>query len=173
MLIVRRILDHMLLEKGGRMHTEFYRPQAWPDANWQRASRPSGLVHDLFHLMVTGAVDEKTAEILTPKALLFLEELELEFGERRNALLRSRRERAERISSKKELPDFLQETAAIRAADWQVAPAPEDLDDRRVEITGPTDAKMMINALNSGANVFMADLEDSLSPTWRNVIEGQ
>ena len=71
------------------------------------------------------------------------------------------------------MPDFLPETADVRAADWRVAPAPADLNDRRVEITGPTERKMMINALNSGAKVFMADFEDALSPTWANVIEGQ
>ena len=70
-------------------------------------------------------------------------------------------------------PEFLTETKGIRGGDWKVAPAPTDLNDRRVEITGPTDRKMMINALNSGAKVFMADLEDSLSPSWNNVIEGQ
>src|SRR5205085_9095546 len=69
--------------------------------------------------------------------------------------------------------DFPESTSAIRAAEWQVAPAPADLNDRRVEITGPVDRKMMINALNSGAKVFMADLEDSCSPTWENVIDGQ
>ena len=70
-------------------------------------------------------------------------------------------------------PDFLAETAEIRAGDWTVAPIPPDLQDRRVEITGPVDRKMIINALNSGANVFMADFEDSNSPTWANVVEGQ
>ena len=90
----------------------------------------------------------------------------------RQELLRRRVERQQEIVDGR-MPDFLPETAAIRKSDWTVAPIPDDLRDRRVEITGPVDRKMIINALNSGANVFMADFEDSNSPTWRNNIEGQ
>ena len=98
--------------------------------------------------------------------------LEREFRERRATILAARAERAARLAAG-ERPDFLPETADVRAADWRVAPAPSDLDDRRVEITGPAEPKMTINALNSGARVFMADLEDSLSPTWANIVTGQ
>ena len=110
--------------------------------------------------------------ILTPDAQEFVRRLVRRFRTERDALLARRVER-QRAFRAGELPDFLPETASIRAADWSVAPAPPDLDDRRVEITGPTDAKMMINALNSGASVFMADFEDALSPPWANVIGGQ
>src|SRR3954453_12453763 len=94
------------------------------------------------------------------------------FGETRLALLHRRKERQAEIDAGVR-PDFLPATQAVRDGDWTVAPAPADLDDRRVEITGPAEPKMMINALNSGASVFMADLEDALSPTWANVIAGQ
>jgi malate synthase len=110
--------------------------------------------------------------ILTSDAQEFVRRLVRRFRADRDALLARRVER-QRAFRAGELPDFLSETASIRAADWSVAPAPADLDDRRVEITGPTDAKMMINALNSGASVFMADFEDALSPPWGNVIGGQ
>ncbi|MBI2777256.1 MAG: malate synthase A [Chloroflexi bacterium] len=113
------------------------------------------------------------AEILTPAALEFLGELERAFGARRRELLAMRESRAAGIRAGAEL-GFLPETAAIREdASWRVAPVPPDLEDRRVEITGPAEPKMMINALNSGARVFMADLEDALSPTWANVVGGQ
>jgi malate synthase len=121
---------------------------------------------------VVGAPVPGLDRVLTPDALAFLADLQRRFGPERDALLRRRAERHARISAG-ERPDFLPETADIRAADWRVAPAPPDLDDRRVEITGPAETKMMINALNSGARVFMADLEDALSPTWANVIGGQ
>ncbi len=110
--------------------------------------------------------------VLTPDAQEFVRRLVGRFGADREVLLARRAERQHAFRAG-ELPDFLHETAAVRAADWTVAPAPADLDDRRVEITGPTDAKMMINALNSGASVFMADFEDALSPPWTNVIAGQ
>jgi malate synthase len=110
--------------------------------------------------------------VLTPEALAFLGELHDRFAARRDALLEARKARAARIASGESL-DFPTETAAQRAADWRVPPAPKDLADRRVEITGPAEAKMMINALNSGARVFMCDLEDALSPTWDNAIGGQ
>ena len=111
-------------------------------------------------------------EILTPEASRFLHKMAREFQPRREMLLAARRTRQQRIDAG-ELPDFLPETAPIREADWRVAPIPRDLMDRRVEITGPVDRKMIINALNSGANVFMADFEDSNSPTWQNNLEGQ
>ena len=112
------------------------------------------------------------AKILTPEALTFVAELERNFGQRRRELLAARAERQQRIRAG-EMPDFLPETAEIHQSDWTVAPIPADLQDRRVEITGPVDRKMVINALNSGANVFMADFEDSHSPTWSGTIEGQ
>src|SRR5689334_2551248 len=111
-------------------------------------------------------------EILTPDALAFVADLQRRFGRERIALLEDRHERQKAIDAGV-LPDFLAATADVRAADWRVAPTPADLDDRRVEITGPAEPKMMINALNSGARVFMADLEDALSPTWANVVGGQ
>ena len=111
-------------------------------------------------------------EILTPEALEFVAELQRRFGPRRDELLRARGERRREISRTGSL-DFLDETREVREGDWQVASAPEPLQDRRVEITGPTDAKMAINALNSGARVWLADLEDANTPHWENVIEGQ
>jgi malate synthase len=110
--------------------------------------------------------------IITPEAVSFLELLARHFGPRRAALLRRRKEVQHAIRDGK-LPDFLDETEDIRQRSWTVAPAPADLNDRRVEITGPVERKMMINALNSGAKVFMADFEDALSPPWANVIAGQ
>ena len=112
------------------------------------------------------------AQILTEPAEQFLTLLAREFDARRQELLARRRQRQEQIRSGV-MPDFLPETAHVRAANWTVASIPSDLLDRRVEITGPVDRKMIINALNSGANVFMADFEDSNSPTWQNNIEGQ
>ncbi|HEV7364746.1 MAG TPA: malate synthase A [Gemmatimonadales bacterium] len=111
-------------------------------------------------------------QVITPEALDFLELLAREFGPRRRALLQRRRE-VQQCLRDGALPDFLPETRHIRESKWSVAPAPADLDDRRVEITGPVERKMMINALNSEARVFMADFEDALSPPWTNVIEGQ
>ncbi|GBD17010.1 Malate synthase A [bacterium HR26] len=123
-------------------------------------------------IRVAGPVTPEFAEILTPEALDFVASLHREFDARRQELLRRRAERQRQLDAG-ELPDFLPETAHIRSADWRVAPAPPDLQDRRVEITGPVDRKMMINALNSGAKVFMADFEDALSPSWENVVQGQ
>ena len=110
--------------------------------------------------------------VLTPDALAVVADLQRRFGPRRDELLAARAERQRAIAAGAD-PDFLAETRTIRASDWRVAGAPPDLDDRRVEITGPAEPKMMINALNSGARVFMADLEDALSPTWANVVGGQ
>ena len=111
-------------------------------------------------------------DVLTPDAVSFLTDLEREFGERRRELLARRAERLQRLAAG-ELPDFLAETASVREGDWRIAPFPDEIADRRVEITGPVDRKMVINALNSGAKVFMADFEDANSPTWENCIEGQ
>jgi malate synthase len=115
---------------------------------------------------------ERSAEILTPEALAFLGELQQRFGGRRDELLEARRTRRAEVSRTGRL-DFLPETAEVRDGDWQVAPAPADFQDRRVEITGPTTRKMAINALNSGAKVWLADLEDANTPHWDNVIGGQ
>ena len=110
--------------------------------------------------------------ILTPEALAFVADLQRRFGPARLDILHRRQERQEALDAGV-MPDFLSGTKHVRDAEWTVAPAPADLDDRRVEITGPAEPKMMINALNSGATVFMADLEDALSPTWANVVGGQ
>ena len=111
--------------------------------------------------------------VLTPEALAFVAHLQRKFNSTRQELLAARAERQERIAAG-ELPDFLEATRSVREdPDWRVAVAPPDLVDRRVEITGPVDRKMVINALNSGARMFMADFEDSNSPTWRNCVEGQ
>jgi len=110
--------------------------------------------------------------VLTTDALAFVADLQRRFGPERAALLERRAARYRDLVAGSS-PGFLPETAGIRSADWRVATAPADLDDRRVEITGPAEPKMMINALNSGARAFMADLEDALSPTWSNVVGGQ
>ena len=111
-------------------------------------------------------------EVLTPSALEFLTELHERFDSRRLQLLDRRKERQARLDAG-ELPDFREDTRAIRDAEWKVGAIPADLQDRRVEITGPTNAKMLINALNSGARVFMADFEDATSPTWDELVQGQ
>ena len=111
-------------------------------------------------------------EVLSAEATEFVTALSREFESRRKELLERRVERQREIDAG-DLPHFLPETEAVRAREWKVAPIPPDLQDRRVEITGPVDRKMIINALNCGANVFMADMEDANSPTWTNVIEGQ
>lgn len=125
---------------------------------------------------MTVEVQAKTPEaaqtVLSPGALEFLRALQREFGTRRRELL-ARRAARQRAFDAGEDPDFLPETRAVREGDWRVAEAPADLMDRRVEITGPAEPKMIINALNSGAKVFMADFEDALSPTWHNVLAGQ
>ncbi|MCU0465338.1 MAG: malate synthase A [Anaerolineae bacterium] len=131
------------------------------------ASHPAGV--ELVHIP-TDAPDAST--ILTPEALAFLADLTRSFRDTRAALLAARVERQARLDAG-ELPDFLPETAHIRESDWTVGATPADLQDRRVEITGPTDPKMVINALNSGASVFMADFEDATAPAWGNMIEGQ
>ncbi|HZB75689.1 MAG TPA: hypothetical protein VE526_05650 [Solirubrobacteraceae bacterium] len=115
--------------------------------------------------------DRVREEILTDEALAFVGELHERFGPRRNELLAARRERSAALAAGATL-DFLDETREIREGDWRVAAPPEDYLDRRVEITGPTDRKLVINALNSGAKGFMADFEDANSPTWANQAGG-
>ncbi|MBX3464769.1 MAG: malate synthase A [Planctomycetes bacterium] len=110
--------------------------------------------------------------VLSPAALAFVADLQRRFGARRQELLARRQDVLRQLAAGAR-PDFLPATAAVRAGDWRIAPVPAELQDRRVEITGPVDRKMIINALNSGASVFMADFEDSCAPTWRNVLEGQ
>jgi malate synthase len=119
-----------------------------------------------------GAMEPGFDEVLTTDALAFVEELQRRFGPAREELLRARAERRQRLAEGGAL-DFLEETRTVRDSDWQVAPAPSDLQQRWVEITGPTERKMAINALNSGADGFMADLEDANSPTWQNMVDGQ
>jgi len=132
-------------------------------ANSQAASK---------ELQITAPVSAAYAEILTPEAVGFVAGLVEKFEGRRQELLARRQERQGEIDAG-HFPDFLTETTDIRMSEWTVAPIARDLTDRRVEITGPVDRKMVINALNSGANVFMADFEDANSPTWSNNVEGQ
>ena len=115
--------------------------------------------------------EERANDILSPEALDFVAELHGRFEPRRQELLAARRERAKELQAGGTL-DFLEETREIREGDWQVAPPADDYLDRRVEITGPADRKLVINALNSGAKGFMADFEDSTAPTWENVVLG-
>jgi len=121
---------------------------------------------------LSAKITPEFADILTPEALGFVAKLARRFDSRRRELLARRVTRQSELDAGK-LPDFLPETAEVRAGDWTVAPPPADLQERRVEITGPVDSKMVINALNSGANVYMADFEDSNTPTWPNVVQGQ
>jgi malate synthase len=121
---------------------------------------------------ILAPVSESYAQILTPEAVAFLAGLQRRFNERRKTLLAARQERQKRLDAG-EKPEFLAETKEIRESAWTVAPLPKDILDRRVEITGPVDRKMIINALNSGAKVFMADFEDSSTPLWNNLLDGQ
>src|SRR5262245_22110887 len=121
---------------------------------------------------INGPEISEQEQVLTPEAVSFVADLARRFAPAIEAALARRAERRTRLASGETL-DFLPETAAVRASDWHVAQTPHDLLRRVVEITGPAERKMIINALNSGADVFMADFEDSLAPTWRNVIEGQ
>jgi malate synthase len=123
-------------------------------------------------LDLKGPVSGRAAEVLTREALEFVAGLQREFGGRRLELLRLRDERQARLDAG-ESPEFLPDTRSVRESEWRVAAPAKDLQDRRVEITGPTDRKMLINALNSGARVFMADFEDANTPTWANLVEGQ
>ena len=121
---------------------------------------------------IKGAMHPGFAEIVTPEAVAFLAELQRRFGVERDRLLATRAERQAKLDQGWK-PDFLAETGGIRDGAWTVAPLPKDLLDRRVEITGPVDRKMVINALNCGASVYMADFEDASTPSWANLIEGQ
>jgi malate synthase len=139
-----------------------------------RMSQPTTPAMDTVPTVAVDAPHEveRSDEILTPDALAFLAELQTRFGGRRDELLAARKARRAEVSRTGRL-DFLEETRSVREGDWQVAPAPADFADRRVEITGPTERKMAINALNSGAKVWLADLEDANTPHWANVIGGQ
>ncbi|MDN5201771.1 malate synthase A [Fulvivirgaceae bacterium BMA10] len=130
------------------------------------------LVQTLKDVEIKGAMKVAFEEILSPDALHFIAQLHRRFNQKRLELLKARKTRQERID-KGDLPNFLPETKHIREGNWQVASIPADLQDRRTEITGPVDRKMIINALNSGAKVFMADFEDSNAPTWENCVSGQ
>jgi len=123
-------------------------------------------------ISIAGRVTGEFSQILTPAALDFVAKLHRRFEARRQELLARRAARQKEFDSGA-LPDFLAETKSIRDGNWKVAAQPADLLDRRVEITGPTDRKMVINALNSGASTFMADFEDANCPTWHNMIDGQ
>ncbi|MBA2534283.1 MAG: malate synthase A, partial [Rubrobacter sp.] len=120
----------------------------------------------------TTDIPDEFAGILTPEAVAFVAKLSREYRERVDELLAARGERQERIAAG-EMPDFLPETRDVREGDWEIAPIPDDLKDRRVELTGPPDRKMTINALNSGASCWMADFEDANCPTWHNMLESQ
>jgi malate synthase len=144
-----------------------------PDPNRKDNAMSAGLETPLEEgVRVLGGPLGVAERVLTPEAMAFIAELHRTFDGRRRELLSARVERQAWLDDDGE-PTFLDETRKVRESTWRVAPAPADLEDRRVEITGPTDAKMVINALNSGARCFMADFEDSLSPTWSNVVEGQ
>jgi malate synthase len=127
---------------------------------------------NLQGIQIIGTAGGEQQTILTPEAVEFVAKLHREFNPVRVKLLAARADRQAKFD-RGDLPDFLPETKAVREGAWNVSPVPADLQDRRVEITGPTDRKMVINALNSGAKVFMADFEDANSPLWRNLIEGQ
>ena len=134
--------------------------------------------HDISHSTVAGVEiiakpGGRHAEILNAEALAFLADLHRRFDAAAARVARARAWSARRLFDAGELPDFLPETTPIRDGDWRVAPIPADLLDRRVEITGPVDRKMIVNALNSGAKVFMADFEDANSPMFANIVEGQ
>ncbi|GLS17096.1 malate synthase [Labrys miyagiensis] len=151
--------------KGAAYWSIHFRDDFSPTEPFMPDISPTGLA-------ITGAMGPRYDEILTSEALEFVATLQRRFNGRRKELLARRAERQKRFDAG-ETPDFLPETANIRESDWQVAPLPADLLDRRVEITGPVDRKMIINALNSGAKVFMADFEDANSPTWSNCLDGQ
>ena len=137
----------------------------WRTAMSQQYDCPNGVT-------ITGEFKEAYAEVLTKEAIEFLAKLHRNFDATRKELINRRVTRQEELDAGK-LPDFLPETKAIRESDWVVAPVPQDLQDRRTEITGPTDRKMVINALNAGAKMYMADFEDSNTPTWDNQVSGQ
>jgi malate synthase len=126
---------------------------------------------DLPGVEILAPITENHADVLSPEAIDFIVDLQRTFNMRRKELLNAREERQRRLDAG-ERPNFLEETRSIRESQWTVAPMPTDIIDRRVEITGPVDRKMIINALNSGARVFMADFEDSSTPTWNNLLDG-
>jgi malate synthase len=163
--VVRRQAVPMVIEPTGAKGSAKEPAKPRSILSRRKGAMPNGV-------KVLGKMAPRFEEILTPEALEFIAALHRRFDGRRRELLRARTERQARFDAG-ELPDFLPETKHIRHNPWKVAPIPADLQDRRVEITGPTDRKMIINALNSGAKVFMADFEDATSPTWANVIEGQ
>ena len=140
-------------------------PQSAPERAYSR--EPNGP-----RVEILGAKIERSEEVLTPLALQLLASLHRRFNPRRLELLAARERRQAEFDGGA-LPQFLADTAGVRAAEWRISPVPADLLDRRVEITGPVDRKMIINALNAPVSAFMADFEDSLSPTWENVIRGQ
>src|ERR1700733_14166442 len=123
-------------------------------------------------ISISGAMNPGFDSILTPQAVAFIADLERRFGAERRRLPEDRQDRQKQLDAGKK-PAFLAETKQVRERNWKITPLPEDLKDRRVEITGPVDRKMIINALNSGAKVFMADFEDSNTPSWTNQVEGQ
>src|SRR5712692_11228453 len=124
------------------------------------------------NIEIRGSLNTEFESILTPEALNFVAQLGRRFSRQREELLAKRHARQREFVAGR-LPDVLPETAEIRNSDWKIGPVPKDLHDRRVEITGPVDRKMVINALNSGANIYMADFEDSHTPTWEGTIQGQ
>lgn len=132
----------------------------------------TAVLNEQLEITVLGSRSEKFDEILTPEALEFIGKLHHKFGRSRKELLAAREVKQAQLDAG-QLPDFLNETKNIRESEWEVSPVPSDLTDRRVEITGPVERKMIINALNSGAKVFMADFEDSNAPTWENAVNGQ
>ncbi|MCK5204031.1 MAG: malate synthase A, partial [Desulfobacterales bacterium] len=127
---------------------------------------------DIEGIEVSGSISADFSQILTPEALSFVGAIAREFESRRKELLERRMAVQAEIDNGK-MPDFLPETREIRESEWKIAPVPADLQDRRVEITGPVNRKMIINALNSGASTYMADFEDSHSPTWNGTLQGQ
>ena len=124
------------------------------------------------NIKIIPTLSSEEQQILNPKTLALIELLHTKFNPRRLELLAQRKHRQDEIDDGKK-PDFLEDTKSIRDGDWEVAPLPPDLQDRRVEITGPVDRKMVINALNAPVKTFMADFEDSCSPTWSNIVQGQ
>src|SRR5437762_7468186 len=135
-------------------------------------SREATKVLDRPRIIAEPSTIRGADELLSESALEFLAEVHERFDSRRRGLLDQRLERQQRFDAG-ELPDFPEETRGIRESEWTVGSIPHDLLDRRVEITGPTNAKMLINALNSGAQAFMADFEDATSPTWHELVQGQ
>ncbi len=181
--LMRRMVDYSFPRDPPRVQRSTYDRLALSAAaaTWFTCRQMTAMCHykersmtevDFPGVEIKGAKSAAFEEILTPEALAFVIALERTFGPRRLELLERRKSVQARLDAG-EKPDFLTETAEIRAGDWTVAPLPADLLDRRIEITGPVDRKMIINALNSGASVFMADFEDSTTPSWSNLLEGQ